>query len=174
MRKELAAAFAAVLLLGSAMDARAQVSDDVVKIGVLDDMSGLYADIQGPGDVVAGKMAVEDFGGTVNGKPIEVIFGRPPEQGRCRQHDRAPLVRHREGGRRSRSRQFGGRAGGPGHRPREEQGCNHDVRRNNSSDREGLLAQRNSLIQGVIFVTCVLTFRRGVVGEIAHYFRRSL
>jgi branched-chain amino acid transport system substrate-binding protein len=62
-----------VLLLGSSMDARAQVSDDVVKIGVLDDMSGLYADIQGPGDVVAGKMAVEDFGGTVNGKPIEVI-----------------------------------------------------------------------------------------------------
>jgi len=34
-----------------------------VKIGVLDDMSGPYADIQGAGDVVATKMAVEDFGG---------------------------------------------------------------------------------------------------------------
>jgi branched-chain amino acid transport system substrate-binding protein len=75
MRKELAAAFAAVSLLGSAMDARAQVSDDVVKIGVLDDMSGPYADIQGPGDVVAVKMAVEDFGGNINGKPIEVVSG---------------------------------------------------------------------------------------------------
>src|SRR6266403_1885446 len=44
-------------------------------IGVLDDMSGLYADIQGPGDVVAVKLAVEDFGGSVNGKPIEVVSG---------------------------------------------------------------------------------------------------
>ena len=73
MRKEFVAAIAAVSLLGSVVGARARVSDDVVKIGVLDDMSGLYADIQGPGDVVAVKMAVEDFGGTVNGKPIEVI-----------------------------------------------------------------------------------------------------
>jgi branched-chain amino acid transport system substrate-binding protein len=53
--------------------ARGGISDDVVKIGVLDDMSGPYADIQGPGDVVAVKMAVEDFGGQVNGKPIEVV-----------------------------------------------------------------------------------------------------
>jgi branched-chain amino acid transport system substrate-binding protein len=36
-------------------------------------MSGLYADIQGPGDVIAVRMAVEDFGGTVLGKPIEVV-----------------------------------------------------------------------------------------------------
>jgi branched-chain amino acid transport system substrate-binding protein len=53
----------------------AQVSDNVVKIGVLDDMSGPYADIQGPGDAVAVRMAAEDFGGTVLGKPIEVIDG---------------------------------------------------------------------------------------------------
>jgi branched-chain amino acid transport system substrate-binding protein len=75
MRKELAAAIAAISLLGSVGGARAQISDDVIKIGVLDDMSGPYADIQGPGDVVAVKMAVEDFGGNVNGKPIEVISG---------------------------------------------------------------------------------------------------
>ena len=73
MRKDLTAAIGAVLLLGSVVSAHAQISDDVVKIGVLDDMSGPYADIQGPGDVVAVKMAVEDFGGTVNGKPIEVV-----------------------------------------------------------------------------------------------------
>ena len=75
MRKELAAAIAAISLLGSVGGARAQISDDVIKIAVLDDMSGPYADIQGPGDVVAVKMAVEDFGGNVNGKPIEVISG---------------------------------------------------------------------------------------------------
>lgn len=53
--------------------ANAQISDDVVKIGVLGDMSSLYADIAGPGSVVAAKLAVEDFGGTVLGKRIEII-----------------------------------------------------------------------------------------------------
>lgn len=61
------------LILCFASPAHAQISDGVVKIGVMDDMSGPYADIQGPGDVVAVKMAVEDFGGQVNGKPIEVV-----------------------------------------------------------------------------------------------------
>lgn len=72
-----ATATAAWVALGSlgllAQPAAAQVSDDVVKLGVMDDMSGPYADIQGPGDVVAVKMAVEDFGGTVLGAPIEVV-----------------------------------------------------------------------------------------------------
>ncbi len=61
-------------LLLAATAAQAQISDNVVKIGVLNDMSSLYADIGGPGSVAAAKMAVEDFGGTVLGKPIEVIF----------------------------------------------------------------------------------------------------
>ncbi|MFG1265882.1 ABC transporter substrate-binding protein [Xanthobacter aminoxidans] len=55
--------------------AQAQVSDDIVKIGVLDGLSGPYADLQGPGDVVAARMAVEDFGGKVLGKPVEVVAG---------------------------------------------------------------------------------------------------
>lgn len=67
------AAAAAIWIVASSSSGFAQFSDDVVKIGVLDDMSGPYADIQGPGDVVAVKMAVEDFGGKVNGKPIEVV-----------------------------------------------------------------------------------------------------
>lgn len=71
--KTVSAALAAALLLGSATAGLAQMSDNVVKLGVLGDMSGPYADIQGPGDVVAVKMAVEDFGGKVNGKPIEVV-----------------------------------------------------------------------------------------------------
>ena len=51
----------------------AQVSDDVVKIGVSTDLSSLYADINGTGAVSATQMAIEDFGGTVLGKKIEMI-----------------------------------------------------------------------------------------------------
>ncbi len=50
-----------------------KISDGVVKIGVLTDMSSLYADVSGKGAVEAVKMAVEDFGGKVLGMPIEVI-----------------------------------------------------------------------------------------------------
>jgi branched-chain amino acid transport system substrate-binding protein len=53
--------------------ASAQVSDDVVKIGVLNDQSGVYEDITGMKAVEAAKMAVEDFGGKVLGKPIEIV-----------------------------------------------------------------------------------------------------
>lgn len=59
--------------LAFAAAAQAQVSNDVVKIGVLTDLSGAYSDLAGPGSVLAVKMAVEDFGGKVLGKPIEVV-----------------------------------------------------------------------------------------------------
>jgi branched-chain amino acid transport system substrate-binding protein len=62
------------LSIGSALTAHAQVSGDVVKIGLLPDMSGLYSDLSGMGTVVAAKMAVEDFGGKVLGKPIELVY----------------------------------------------------------------------------------------------------
>src|SRR6204780_4573593 len=66
----------ALLVMGlAAHQAHAQISDDVVRIGVLNDQTGLYADLGGPGSVVAARMAVEDFGGKVLGKPIEVISG---------------------------------------------------------------------------------------------------
>ena len=64
---------AAVLLAGMAAPAAAQMANPTVKIGVLSDMSSLYADIGGAGSVVAAKMAVADFGGTVNGEKIEVV-----------------------------------------------------------------------------------------------------
>jgi branched-chain amino acid transport system substrate-binding protein len=51
----------------------AQISDDVVRIGVLNDMSGPYADITGRSSLIAVQMAVEDFGGTVLGRKIEVL-----------------------------------------------------------------------------------------------------
>jgi branched-chain amino acid transport system substrate-binding protein len=57
----------------AAAGAHAQVSDDLVRIGVLNDQSGLYADLGGPGSVVAARMAVEDFGGSVLGKPVEIV-----------------------------------------------------------------------------------------------------
>ena len=53
--------------------ASAQVSDDVVRIGVLTDLSSWGRDNSGPGSVEAAKMALEEFGPTVLGKPIEII-----------------------------------------------------------------------------------------------------
>jgi branched-chain amino acid transport system substrate-binding protein len=55
--------------------ASAQVSDGVVRIGVLNDMAGLFADLAGPGSVEAARIAVADFGGAVLGRPIEVVGG---------------------------------------------------------------------------------------------------
>src|SRR5690242_6464478 len=52
----------------------ARAADDAVKIGFITDMSGLYADIDGPGGLEAIRMAVADFGGKVNGKPIQVVY----------------------------------------------------------------------------------------------------
>jgi len=65
-------AVACILSCGTAW---AQVSDGVVKLGVLNDMSGLYADVSGKGGVVAAQMAAEDFGGKVLDAPIEIIGG---------------------------------------------------------------------------------------------------
>jgi branched-chain amino acid transport system substrate-binding protein len=53
--------------------ATAQVSDDVVRIGILTDLSGPYADSGGKGSVVAAEMAAKDFGGAVKGKTIEIV-----------------------------------------------------------------------------------------------------
>jgi branched-chain amino acid transport system substrate-binding protein len=71
-RRSATAAFVA-LALASALPAQAQVSADVVKVGLLIDMSGSYSDLAGPGSVIAGRMAIEDFGGKVLGKPIELV-----------------------------------------------------------------------------------------------------
>jgi branched-chain amino acid transport system substrate-binding protein len=61
---------ALVLVAGPAY---AQISDGVVKIGVLNDMSGPYSDITGPGAVVAARMAVEDFGAAKKGIKVEIV-----------------------------------------------------------------------------------------------------
>ncbi|MDQ2954536.1 MAG: ABC transporter substrate-binding protein [Pseudomonadota bacterium] len=53
--------------------AQAQISDGVIRIGVMNDMSGLYADLTGPGSVVAARMAVEDFGAAAKGLKVEIV-----------------------------------------------------------------------------------------------------
>ena len=54
--------------------APARAADDAVKIGFITDLSGLYADIDGQGGIEAIKMAIADFGGKVNGKPIQFMY----------------------------------------------------------------------------------------------------
>lgn len=60
-------------LIAGAAQAQAQISDDEIRIGYLADMSGTYRDLSGPGGLEALNMAIEDFGGQVNGKKI-VVF----------------------------------------------------------------------------------------------------
>jgi branched-chain amino acid transport system substrate-binding protein len=61
--------------LAPAQTAAPVVSDNVVRVGVLTDVSGPYADFSGPGSMVAARMAAEDHGGRALGKPIEVVGG---------------------------------------------------------------------------------------------------
>src|SRR4051794_33246084 len=69
-RTLMAAALAAAVSTGAV---QAQVSDGVIKIGVLSDMSSLYADIGGPGSALAARMAVEDFGAAKKGMKVEIL-----------------------------------------------------------------------------------------------------
>ena len=54
--------------------AEAAFSDGKIKIGVLNDQSGLYADLGGQGSVLAARLAIEDMGGSLDGTAIEVVF----------------------------------------------------------------------------------------------------
>ena len=71
-RTLIAAAIAATFTMAGT--ASAQVSDGIIKIGVLNDQSSLYADLTGQGSVVAARMAVEDFGAARKGMKVEIIF----------------------------------------------------------------------------------------------------
>jgi branched-chain amino acid transport system substrate-binding protein len=64
------------LVLAAATLASAQAqTGDVIRIGVLNDLSSVYSDYQGMGSVIAARMAVEDYGGKAAGKRVEVVFG---------------------------------------------------------------------------------------------------
>lgn len=73
MKKKSTRWLAAIGTVCAAVCPPAFAADDAIRIGVLTDMSGLYSDQNGQGSVTAVKMAVEDFGGKVLGKRIEVI-----------------------------------------------------------------------------------------------------
>jgi branched-chain amino acid transport system substrate-binding protein len=71
--KILSLAVASAFYAGHASTVHAQITNDTVKIGFITDMSGVYADVDGPAGAEAIKMAIADFGGTLNGKKIEFI-----------------------------------------------------------------------------------------------------
>jgi branched-chain amino acid transport system substrate-binding protein len=73
IKKTLASSIAIAATAAMATTAQAEISDGEIRIGYLADMSGVYRDLAGPGGLEALRMAVEDFGGSVNGAPIEVF-----------------------------------------------------------------------------------------------------
>lgn len=72
---QLSAAGACLMWAFSAQVLGASISDDMVKIGIVNDQSGTYADLAGPGSVQAARMAIEEMGGQVAGKKIELLVG---------------------------------------------------------------------------------------------------
>lgn len=65
---------AAALLAMLAGPASAEIQNRTIRVGIMNDMSGPYADNGGPRSVEAAKMALEDFGGSVNGHPVEIVI----------------------------------------------------------------------------------------------------
>jgi branched-chain amino acid transport system substrate-binding protein len=68
-----ALAFGVAATLLNATAAHAQISDDVIRIGFITDLSGVYSGPDGPGGAEAIKMAIEEMGGEINGKKIELL-----------------------------------------------------------------------------------------------------
>jgi branched-chain amino acid transport system substrate-binding protein len=73
LKRTLIAASLAAAVATTAGTAQAQMSDGVIKIGIMNDQSGTYADLAGPGSVVAARMAIEDFGAAKKGMKVEVL-----------------------------------------------------------------------------------------------------
>src|SRR5262245_21003800 len=107
-----------LLLSASTGLAYAQASDDIVKIGVLTDISGPASTPTGQGSVTAAQMAIDDFGGTVLGKPIQLISADHQLNPHRRRHCPA-LVRRRASRFDPRCARLVRRSGRPEHRQRE-------------------------------------------------------
>ncbi len=90
--------------------ARAEISDNVVRVGVLNDISGIFQDTNGMGSVEAARMAAEDFNGGGKEHQGRDRLRRSPEQGRCRTGDRAQMARRRRGRCHRRRAEFGRRS----------------------------------------------------------------
>ncbi|MGJ5137871.1 ABC transporter substrate-binding protein [Bradyrhizobium oligotrophicum] len=72
MSRRFTAGIAALLLLAGS-SAQADIKGKAIRIGVLTDMTGIFATAMGPGSVEAARMAAEEFGGNINGRPIEIL-----------------------------------------------------------------------------------------------------
>src|SRR5260370_7276249 len=89
MKKHL---LACAILAATTVVASAQISDDAVRIGVLTDLSSWGRDNGGPGSVEAARMAVEEFGPTVLGNPLQIISADHQMKTHLRAHlARAPF-----------------------------------------------------------------------------------
>ncbi len=75
MHRLLAAGISAIALTASAGSARAEISDGIVRVGVLNDTSGVFQDYNGPGSIEAAKMAAEDFAGGGKNIKVEIVSG---------------------------------------------------------------------------------------------------
>lgn len=76
MRRLMLAGFVVALCLGLTPPAAAQQQKrDAVRIGVLTDLTAGFADVAGPGSVVAAQLAAEDFGGKAAGLPVQIVSG---------------------------------------------------------------------------------------------------
>jgi len=84
-----------VLAMTALVGTAAQAQTVNVKIGVMNDMSSLYADIGGQGSVVAAKMAVDDFNAAAHGLNVEICQCRSSEQAGRRLQHRPAVVRYR-------------------------------------------------------------------------------
>ena len=74
LRSALALVFASsAVTAGAAAAPPGAISDDIVRLGLILDMSGVYADVTGKGSATAAQMAIDDFGGTVLGKKIDLL-----------------------------------------------------------------------------------------------------
>ena len=111
------AALAAALACGTA-----QAQQITVKIGVMSDMSSLYADIGGPGSTAAAKLAVADFQKDNPNVKVEIAQRRPPEQARRRLQHRQQVVRYRRRRPRDRRAELRRRARDQRDRRDQEQG----------------------------------------------------
>jgi branched-chain amino acid transport system substrate-binding protein len=131
--------------LAASMMSSAVYADDInIKIGVLNDRSGLYADLTGEGSVIAARMAVEDFGAAEKGINVEIVSA--DHQNRPDVASTSPPVVRR--GRRRRDRRRADLLGGAG-RQRTDRRAQQDLprlrRRDVGPDRPGLHAQHGSL-----------------------------
>ena len=132
-----------LLLLCASNWARAE--DGVLRVGIITDMSGQYADGNGPGSVIAAQMAAEEIGGTVAGRRIEIISAdhqNKPDVGvgivrnwidnkQCRRHRRR--------------RQVGGGAGDPEPDPRAQEAVSDFGLRFFRSHRQAMLADQRAV-----------------------------